>query len=492
MILAVMLLTAAFVTARADDVKILGDKIVGRDMHITGDVIAVSGDLIVRGHVGGSAIAYLGDVILDSTAVVDGDVVARRGRIIQSPGSQIAGNVVQGRMPGLEIGRDEEEPLAFRATDEEPDLLSTRREDDENISGSRHRRHRELDLGEGSDLKLAYNKVDGLFLGLSVDEFPFSDYGVRFHTFGWGGYAFSSHNWQGQGGIGFGFLPRGQLELSLDAYHQTQTEDSWYMSDTENSLAAFFFHEDFRDYYERDGFGTTLNWKPFRAMSLSVRYQAEQQATLDNTTNWALFGPNKNFLPNWPIQEGMLREFMLGAGFDNRDDKEEPMQGWRLAAEAELTGPDMSSDFDYNRYTLDARRYQPLGRYINFDNRVRLGNSEGTLPPQKRFYLGGPSSLQGYSLKEFSGREFALWNAELRLHDESDGHGCCGDLGLIFFSDLGLAADQPLGDFRIQDWKHDAGVALSGDSGNLRLQVARRTDTSKDPYVWLLRIQRPF
>jgi outer membrane translocation and assembly module TamA len=122
-----------------------------------------------------------------------------------------------------------------------------------------------------------------------------------------------------------------------------------------------------------------------------------------------------------------------------------------------------------------------------------LGNSDGILPPQKRFYLGGPSSLQGYSLKEFSGREFALWNAELRLHDEHHhGGSFLSHAGLIFFSDLGLAADQPLGNFRLQDWAHDAGVALSTNSGNIRLQVARRTDTSHDPYVWMLRIQRPF
>jgi cytoskeletal protein CcmA (bactofilin family) len=484
MILGVALLISS---ACADEVKVFGDKIIEQGMVVTGDVIAVTGNLIVRGTVNGSAVAYVGDVILDSTAVVDGNVVARRGRIIQSPGSKVSGDLVEGRLPGLKIGRDEEAPLAFRGVKAEISVSDSH----EREKDRRGRRDHEIKVGmEG---KLSYNKVDGLFIGLSMDEIPFSDYGVHFRTFGWGGYAFSSHSWQGQGGFGFGFLPRGQLELSLDAFYQTYTEDAWYMSDGENSPAAFFFHEDFRDYYLREGFGTTLAWQPIKPLNFSVRYQAEQQTGLDNATNWALFGPRKNFTPNLLIQEGMLREFVLGAGYDNRDDAKAPFQGWKLSAETELTDPGLKSDFDYNRYVLDGRRYQPLTRFINLDNRVRLGNSDGTLPPQKRFYLGGPSSLQGYSLKEFSGREFALWNAELRLHDERHrGRGFLRHLGLIFISDLGLASDQPLGNFRTSDWKHDAGVALSNHSGTVRLQVARRTDTSHDPYVWLFRIQRPF
>lgn len=478
---------------QADEIKVFGDKVIEQGVVVTGDVIAVTGNLIVRGTISGSAIAYVGDVILDSTGVVEGDAVARRGRVIRSPGSRVAGHLIEGRLPGLKIGREEETPLAFHHTQEDAVRGRSDQYEDEDRPRRRHRHSVELELGEESDVKLSYKKVDGLFIGLTMDEIPFSDYGVRFHTFGWGGYAFSSHTWQGRGGFGFGFLPRGQLELSLDAYHETHTEDAWYMSDTENSLAAFFFHEDFRDYYLREGFGTMLAWKPVQPMSFSARYQAEQHGALDNATNWALFGPHKSFRPNLPVQAGMLREFVLGSNFDTRDDEKAPLSGWKLAAEVELTDPGLNSDFDYNRCLLDVRRYQPLNRFINLDNRLRLGNSNGTLPPQMRFYLGGPSSLQGYSLKEFSGREFALWNAELRLHDEPGrGRGLLRHMGLIFFSDLGLAADQPLGDFSLRDWAHDAGVALCNNSGTVRLQVARRTDTSHDPYVWLFRIQRPF
>lgn len=469
--------------AASDEVRFIGDKVVTVDETITGDVVVVTGNLVIRGHVTGSAVAYVGNITLDSTAVVDGDVVAKRGRIYRAPGAVVHGDVTQGRIPGVKIGRDEDGPVI-------PSNKPSPTKPDEKVKGSSEPK---WEFDQETDFKLSYNKVDGLYLGMASESFPFSDYGMQFRTFGSGGYGFSSHSWQGQGGFGFGVLPDASLELSVDAFHLTGTEDAWYMSDAENSLAAFFLHEDFRDYYLREGFGSTLSWEPLWGTNLSVRYQAEQHRTLENSTNWALFGGDKRFLPNLQVEEGMLREFILGAKLDSRDDVDEPIQGWLLQAEIELTDQGLSSDFDFRRAVLDLRRYQPLNDFVNLDTRVRLGNSEGILPPQKRFYLGGPSSLPGFGLKEFSGREFALWNAEVRLHDDGRGRdGWFENLGLFFFADVGMADDQPLAEMKAQDWASDVGVGISAASGTLRLQVAKRTDTAYDPYVWMLRVQRPF
>jgi len=480
------LLTLPARAATADEVRFVGNKVIEQGQVVTGDVVVVTGDLVVRGHVTGSAIAYVGDITLDSSAVVDGDVIARRGRIFLTPGATISGNLVEGKLPGLKVGRKEEKPLRVRESYELEDEFEPEKRE-------KPGHYRE----ENTDFKLAYDKVNGLYLGLDVNEFPVSDYGMRFRVFGSGGYAIASHSWQGQGGFGMGCLPRGQLEISADAYHLTATEDSWFISDHENSLAAFFLHEDFRDYYLREGAGSTIAWHPMEMLELSARYQAENHESLENATNWALFGPNKNFLPNLTAQEGMLREFVFGARLDSRDDENKPFSGWKFESSIELTNPHLASDFDYRRAVVDLRRYQPLSRFVNLDMRVRLGNSDGTLPPQKRFYLGGPSSLPGFGLKEFSGREFALWNAEIRLHDERKHHhhglnGLFKGFGLFFFTEVGLTADRPLADFSTPDWKNDIGVGISDHEGSLRIQVAKRTDRADDAYVWMLRIERPF
>ena len=102
---------------------------------------------------------------------------------------------------------------------------------------------------------------------------------------------------------------------------------------------------------------------PLSFFSVSTRFQAEQHETLENRTSWALFGGDKEFLPNMPAEEGMLREFIFSAELDNRDDDEVPTLGWWINAAVEVTNPDLASDFDYRRAIVDIRRYQPLTRW---------------------------------------------------------------------------------------------------------------------------------
>ena len=101
-----ILLILATSPCPADDVRVVGDRVVAADEVVTGDVIMVTGDLVVRGHITGSAIAYVGNITLDSSAVVDGDVIARRGRIFRSSGASVSGNTVEGKLPGVEVGPD--------------------------------------------------------------------------------------------------------------------------------------------------------------------------------------------------------------------------------------------------------------------------------------------------------------------------------------------------------------------------------------------------
>jgi hypothetical protein len=502
-IVVIFSLIAAVCRASSDEVRVFGDKIVATDEVISGDVIAVTGNLIIRGQVAGNAVAMIGDVILDSSAVVNGDVIAKQGRIYRNEGALVSGNLIEGSVPTVKIGRRSDmDPIRLRSPNFRDAVCQG--DDEWDSFHPRYPRSKRFILSE-TDVQLSYTKVDGIYLGIQLDKLPVYDYGIHFRTFASGGFAFGSHTWQGGGGFGFGVLPREDdsphadrldpiptlLDLSFDAYHQNVTEDSWYMSDLENSLASFFIHEDFRDYYQREGFGISLTYIPLPPMDLRLRYQAEQQSNLENAVDWGLFGGDKSFLPNRPIEPGMVREWIFGANLDTRDDEDNPGSGWLIRMDFEWSDSHIASDFDYRKWVLDLRRYQPLGRCVNFDTRVRLGNSEGRLPVQKRFYLGGPSSLPGFGLKEFSGREAALWNAEIRLHG-SRSHGFFPGFELFFFADAGMAADQPLAELSSEAWASDVGVGISDPSETVRLLVAKRTDTAYDPYVWMVRIQRPF
>jgi hypothetical protein len=74
--------------------RIGSDITVDRDQTIEGDVVAISGDVHVFGHVKGSVQALGGDVYLASTARVDGDVAAVRGELHEDPGAYVGGQRV--------------------------------------------------------------------------------------------------------------------------------------------------------------------------------------------------------------------------------------------------------------------------------------------------------------------------------------------------------------------------------------------------------------
>ena len=161
---------------------------------------------------------------------------------------------------------------------------------------------------------------------------------------------------------------------------------------------------------------------------------------------------------------------------------------------------------------MDVRRYQPLGFGEGLDFRLRVGTVSGnSIPWHKSFHLGGLSSLRGFPYKAFpagpmnpGGNRMLLAQLEYRmgtqdLPDELD-WGLLEHFNLIIFADAGWVgiADHEadlFGGFDSMTWskiKTDVGIALANRSGNVRIQIARRTDTNEKPYVFSFRINRPF
>jgi hypothetical protein len=64
------------------------------DQVVAGDVLAVGGDVVVRGQVEGDVVAMGGDISLESTAKVDGDVVTMGGQLHEEDGAYVGGRRV--------------------------------------------------------------------------------------------------------------------------------------------------------------------------------------------------------------------------------------------------------------------------------------------------------------------------------------------------------------------------------------------------------------
>ena len=80
---------------RSGEMMRIGSDIhVDADQTVVGDVVAISGDVTVDGHVKGDVMAMKGDVYLSPTARVDGDVVCLGGELHEETGAYVGGQRV--------------------------------------------------------------------------------------------------------------------------------------------------------------------------------------------------------------------------------------------------------------------------------------------------------------------------------------------------------------------------------------------------------------
>ena len=366
----------------------------------------------------------------------------------------------------------------------------------------KHHHHKHHFLSKNSfNYRLFYNRVDGFLFHFQYDVSKYRTLGsgIAIKTM----LAYGTENKRIQYEFGFerGFFGKNfRFAPGFEIYDKTFSEDEWIISpDFENSLSALLLHEDFMDFYRLQGYGGYVKQKFFRALELKAGYYEEQQSSLRRRTDWALFGGHKKFRENPPIQEGNFRGIKGQIVLDTRDSRRAPERGWYLQALAEYFPNDFTSDYYYQRYILDFRRYQPIsdGEILRF--RIRLGDSRGDLPVQKWFDFGGISTLRGYRYKSFTGTRMALANLEYFL--KWDEIGWKPDIplmdafNLILFADAGSAwasSGKQFADLTYRDFASDVGIALANSDGQIRLNFAKRTDRGFDSMRITFRLRQPF
>lgn len=367
-------------------------------------------------------------------------------------------------------------------------------------------------------LILRYNRVESLFVGLGSEKKYYWENGKEFNPFGSIGYGFGSHRWRYDLGvsrqISLGSDDRDRLiEVGVEGYSLTDSKDQWRISTLENSLASFFIHEDFRDYFGKDGV-TVHSAYLVRDHDLfgeaRISYQADKYRSLDNGADWALFGGHKSFRDNPQINEGMMRSITALAGFSTASRSHYGTEGWNAYATAEFAGGGLGGDYRFQQYILDLRRYQPLGSHDNFNIRFRAGTAHGDLPLQKAYEIGGLGTLPGFGFKEFPGdtvgaNRLLLMNVEYILNGDFLGElefwpsWLMRHINLIVLADAGLVrtsspTTSPFSGFGGITWnelRSDAGVGIANRSGSFRLAAVWRTDKAEAARL-VFRVETPF
>jgi hypothetical protein len=306
-------------------------------------------------------------------------------------------------------------------------------------------------LAYGVDL-VRYNRVEGLSVGAMVTE-----------RFGAG--------FEGKlvGRVGVADLhPRGELVFSrsdawrtigIGAYERLGVANDWGTPlDFGASLNAFLFGRDEGLYYRATGVeltgqgsqGSTFSWRVFGEQHRNA--EVETHFSLPHVFNGLHFRDNIV----------AARADLLGAGVRFHKTLGVDPMGFRVLSDLRVEGA--TGDFDFARGMLDATMSRGLGRRLSASITGAGGSSQGTLPPQRLWYLGGLNTVRGQPLAAAVGDAFWMARSEL-------GFGITAAKVTPFF-DLGWAGDR-------HDWRNPgrpvsgAGVGFSFLDSMFRFDVAK-------------------
>ncbi|KPK91543.1 hypothetical protein AMJ80_07275 [bacterium SM23_31] len=443
--------------------------------------IIVIGDIEINGEVLGSVIVIDGNMIIDRLGVIRGDAVAISGKIIQNAGGVIAGNKIETSWKNL-IGT---EPQSRRPWQDRWE--------------SRRRYNWENEIFGNNDVMIRYNRVEGLFLGADIAKRRFYDTRM-FDFYGNVGYGFESEKWRYTIGLEKQLFNSNPFTIGVKGYDLTDSDDFWRIGHNENTMAALFIREDFLDFYNRSGFTAYVSQEVLNSTLLRFEYRTDTFKSMKNTARWSMFGGSKVFRLNPLIDEGDVTSVNVIGIFDTRNSGSKTSRGWWICFDGEYTGPDIGGDFDYKRYILDLRRFQPLSYYENLNFRIMLGSSRGSLPVQRMFYLGGISSLRGMRYKEFTGSSMFLSNVEYIFDARRVLTGppswFLNEFKLALFFDAGavmpVGIDNYFDELNTDIMKHNMGIGIITHDEDMRVDFAWRTDTKSRPLCVTFRLARSF
>jgi hypothetical protein len=291
-------------------------------------------------------------------------------------------------------------------------------------------------------------------------------------------------------------LPPGRLAVGVSMTRRTDHSDLQQVDEIENSLALLFGRQDYRDYFEREGYGAYLSWRVPDFSTVSVHVRSDDYRSLGTnhgTRSW--FQRDRNLRDNPPIDDGSLHSVLLRLErlTQNTHRTRAGLYHW---IELERAGDKLEGDFTYTRALADVRSVMRLTPATTFLLRAVAGHTaDGQLPVQKQFTAGGVDGLRAHSFSQFRGDEMMLIQAEYdvglwRLHSEFSP----GGVHAIAFVDAGRAWSNPdhTWDIGRQQMAADGGFGIATSDDDARVYVARNLQDPHSAYVFSFRLQRPF
>lgn len=288
----------------------------------------------------------------------------------------------------------------------------------------------------------------------------------------------------------------GRIAVGASMIRRTDHPELQQVGNVENSLALLFGRQDYRDYFEREGFGAYASWRipDFSTVSLHLRNDEFRSLPLQRGTR-SFFFRDRALRDNPAIDAGEAHSVALRLEHLSHD-TDFAQAGFYHWVDLERAGRGMGGDFDYTRLLVDLRSVFRLSPAATLALRGVAGHTfDGRLPAQKHFTLGGPDGLRAHPILSLRGEQVLLGQAEYTIGLWMVRSAFFeGGLHAIAFIDLGQAWTNEfhrwnVGHQRIQS---DGGFGLGTAEDNLRIYFARNLREPDADFLVSLRLHRPF
>jgi hypothetical protein len=244
-----------------------------------------------------------------------------------------------------------------------------------------------------------------------------------------------------------------------------------------------------------------------RHNELSAMGRWDRHEPLPNATSYSFFRDDAAFRPALPVQDQHVNALVIGYTFDTRPltgagnratyarhlkdnlygSRTRRYPGLRLDWTSEIAGRALKGDAEFDRHILHARGHLPLSGRTLLSLRGLFGFSNGTLPAERVFAVGGIGSVHGYSFKEASGTGMALINAEYRVDvTRARGDNDRDGANVFVFYDAGRVTGTAARD----GWLR--GVGFGVGAGGVRLEFGFRANDIPKSRQILLRFSPTF
>ncbi len=303
------------VLERSSTTRMDGPARVEIDRRIPGALVVTGGELIVDGRVAGEVLVIDGDLILHPGAFIGGAVTVLNGAVEGLDSARVTGTITT-------YGRG----VRYAFADEEHHYIdghrwrSRHRYADESVGGSR------FDV----DVSPSYNRVEGLPIAfgpvietngsnplrLEAKAIWRSEAGIHTEQMGY------------QARLEQSFANR-QLRIGGTVGSVIDPIETNGMRDFESSLSTFLLHNDYRDYFQREGYSAYVRVKPRATpFDFTLQLRQEDHESVAARDPFSLFNGGDVWRAQPLIAEGRIRSIGGQLKIDTRNDDTDPSRGW--------------------------------------------------------------------------------------------------------------------------------------------------------------------